>query len=341
MSVTTFIKDLQTLKLTNAVQEVTKSNTLDLTNINMDNVDIATLDLPETLKANLDGGNLEFLGFPDSGKPEFHLESEVDILESIKDVFRFQCIPFKKFSVRSNHSGGAVLDQVIFIDTVRRTLLIEMIKFNGHPTVFEICADKAECIYHIGNLASTKIRFEGSDIVVFDLHSMETVLEALADGGQIDVSTVAEPMIQALGLAISSVVSCLSSLTYAMASNYHAFDTKPTSAKMKKLPVNTRWKFKNTSNIVFMKRVPEVAEGTNVKSHTDSSIKWLEPYERIGHKRTLTNERFKNHPRFGSWIWIKPAYVGPKEFILVGDRYEWIDLNVVSDISPADLHTIH
>lgn len=68
------------------------------------------------------------------------------------------------------------------------------------------------------------------------------------------------------------------------------------------------WTRSDLATIIYLNKLP--SEHTESKGGHHRSP---EPHPRSGTWRRMDNERFRNHPKFGDHIWVKPSWVGKKE----------------------------
>lgn len=94
---------------------------------------------------------------------------------------------------------------------------------------------------------------------------------------------------------------------------------KQKKSKHGKLHQPKSWKRDDLSTIVYLNALPEEKEKSAPKGGHHSSPR---RHQRRGHERKLTHEKYKNHPKYGQKIWVKPAWVGKTETVCNGVTYK-------------------
>jgi hypothetical protein len=78
-------------------------------------------------------------------------------------------------------------------------------------------------------------------------------------------------------------------------------------------------KRRDLPRLIYMNKLPSAASAESKGGHHASP----RGHERRGHYKTLKHPKFKHHPKFGvpNGIYVRPAWVGPKETVHEGNRY--------------------
>ncbi len=81
------------------------------------------------------------------------------------------------------------------------------------------------------------------------------------------------------------------------------------------------WRIKGPSLLLLDRMPSQTAPGTG--THASPT-----PHRRRGHWRTLSHPRYKNHPQYGSKIYVKPSFIGPVQEVYQGNVYRLIQPDV-------------
>ena len=83
------------------------------------------------------------------------------------------------------------------------------------------------------------------------------------------------------------------------------------------------WARGDLSSIVYLNKFPEpTSKNSKDNEHNKGTHASPRFHFRRGTMRKLTNERYKNHPKFGKEIYVKSCWVGEKEVIINGVTYK-------------------
>ena len=92
--------------------------------------------------------------------------------------------------------------------------------------------------------------------------------------------------------------------------------SKPTTIRDLRAAKKKPWTRKDLPSIVYLNQMPSEKKESQGGTHASPKA-----HQRRGHWRKLEHERFKNHPKFGQKIRVKPSWVGNKEEIVNGTIY--------------------
>jgi hypothetical protein len=113
-------------------------------------------------------------------------------------------------------------------------------------------------------------------------------------------------------------------------SDYHLVESrsvkKCTDPRAKKKP----WLKTDLPHILALNRMPHEKGPGNGGTHASPK-----GHRRRGFWKTLRHPRFRNHPQYGSRIWVRPTWVGPLRKVVAGNIYRVLDpepdINVTDD----------
>lgn len=99
----------------------------------------------------------------------------------------------------------------------------------------------------------------------------------------------------------------------------HAVESTPKVPANPNSPANKGkpWRIKGPSLLLLDRMPSQQAQSTG----THASPK---PHRRRGHWRTLSHPRYRNHPQYGSKIYVKPSFIGPRQEVYQGNVYRLI-----------------
>lgn len=153
-------------------------------------------------------------------------------------------------------------------------------------------------------ISSLDVDYQGKDLIAMRFYRDE---EEYTNNKDMDSVKVKRFM-------IAMLVTVLSFFKTLAESDLYAVETKGTQHR--KIHSKKPWARSDLVTIQFLNKLP--SETKEHKGGTHSSPHY---HQRRGTWRKLTNKRFRNHPKYGSKIWVKPCWAGIKRTIVNGTTY--------------------
>jgi len=175
--------------------------------------------------------------------------------------------------------------------------------------------------FYVTNVSEATIRIEypsmydGCSILNIDYSNDVAMLRFYHDNIEYTKSRDTQH-INTMRFMVAMMVTVLAFFKTLYESDLYAVETK--GVQHRKTHDKKPWARSDLVTVQFLNKLPSVNNREH-KGGTHSSPRY---HQRRGTWRKMTNLRFKNHPKYGDKIWVKPYWVGSKEATVNGVTYK-------------------